>query len=266
MKLRVIIDGPRDPRINMSIDEAILRLRPSTGVDTLRLYTWKPTGVTIGRSQRIEKAINLGYIREKGYIAVRRPTGGRALLHAEEGEVTYSLVLSSSSPLYKLDVAESAARIARGIVEALRLLGLEAGIGGYKGLGGEELCYLREGASDVTVRGFKVSGSAQVRLSHGLLQHGTLLLDFDPEEWTRVIPTSIDPGQLAGRVAGLRQLGLDPSLGRVLEVLVQGFSRALGAEHYMGGLTAPEVEEANRLYREKYSTRQWNMQGYAGTG
>ena len=262
MKLRVILDGARDPRVNMAIDEAILRMRPGTGVDTLRIYTWLPTGVSIGRSQDPHKAVNIREAERRGYPLVRRPTGGRALLHSSTGEVTYSIVLSSNTPLYKLDVATSAAKIAEGVAEAARLLGLDARVGGYRGLGGEELCYLTEGASDVTVEGKKISGSAQVRTGEALLQHGTLLLDFDPREWVAVINTSMPPEELASRVAGLRQLGLNPGLREVYEAIVEGFKRILRVDVYTGGLTLAEVEEVHKLYTSKYNVREWMLHGY----
>ncbi|MCE4601951.1 MAG: lipoate--protein ligase family protein [Desulfurococcales archaeon] len=262
MKLRVILDGARDPRINMAIDEAILKMREATGVDTLRIYTWLPTGITIGRSQDALKAVNMVEARRRGYPVVRRPTGGRALLHSATGEVTYSIVLSSASPLYNIDVATSAARIAGGVAEAVKILGLDAKVGGYRGLSKAELCYLTEGSSDVTVEGVKISGSAQVRTRNALLQHGTLLLDFNPEEWATVIKTTMAPGELASRVAGLRQLGLDPRIGEVYKALVEGFRKVLGAMVYTGGLTLGEVQEAYKLYKHKYMSKEWLLQGH----
>jgi len=263
--LRVIIDGARDPRVNMAIDEAILLLRDRVGYDTLRIYMWRPTGVSIGRGQVLDRAVNLDYVKRAGYIIVRRPTGGRALLHVDGGEVTYSIVLSRDNPLYNLSVDESARRIAGGVARALRLLGLDAGVGGFRGYNGEELCYLREGSSDVTVGGVKVSGSAQVRVGGGLLQHGTLLLDFDAGEWVRVIRTTVDRGVLERSVGGLRRLGFNPGLGEVFEALVMGFVEELGYTGYtISGLTPLEVEAAERLYRAKYSSGLWNIHGYTG--
>ncbi len=258
MELRVIVDGPRDPRVNMAIDEAILLARSMTGVDTLRIYMWRPTGVSLGRAQPAD-AVNLDYIEMSGYILVRRPTGGRALLHVEGGEITYSLVASSSTDLYKMNVADSARTIAEGVAEALRLIGLDAHVGGYKGLGEEDLCYLREGASDVTVGGLKVSGSAQVRTSDALLQHGTLLLDFNPSEWVKTIRTSISPDELASRVTSLRGLGIQRELTDLVEAIIQGFTRALGYEAQPGSLTPKELGIAEALYRLKYSNPQWNI-------
>lgn len=261
----MIIDGPRDPQLNMAIDEAIARLRAEVGVDTLRIYMWLPTGVSLGRGQDPRLAVNLAEIGRRGYRLVRRPTGGAALLHREGGEITYSVVLSSSHPLYALDVASSAARIAEGLAEALRRLGLDARVGGFRGPGGPgHLCYLREGSSDVVVSGRKVSGSAQRRAWGSLLQHGTLLLEFDPEEWLSVINAGRSGmEELRGYVAGLAEImGEKPPIGRLVELIVEGMASALGyREWYRGSLTPGEVELSWRLYRVKYSRAEWNLMG-----
>jgi len=73
--LRVIIDGARDPRMNMALDEALARARERKSFDTLRIYMWLPSGVSIGRRQRVEDTVYLDEIRRRGYVLVRRPTG-----------------------------------------------------------------------------------------------------------------------------------------------------------------------------------------------
>ncbi|MCE4612292.1 MAG: lipoate--protein ligase family protein [Desulfurococcales archaeon] len=257
--LRVVIDGPRDPRVNMAIDEAVLRLRKRVGYDTLRIYTWKPTGVSLGRRQDARAAVDLAEAERRGFIVVRRPTGGGALLHADGGEVTYSIVVSDSHPLYSMSIDESASAIARGVVEALRILGVEAGIGGYRGVGEAALCYLRTGSSDVTINGRKVSGSAQLRSHGALLQHGTLLLEFEPSVWSSVI--RVDDEGVLGSITSLAGEGLRLPLSRVIRAMVNGFSTALEAEVIYSTLSPEEVEEAIRLYESKYSTREWNLEG-----
>ncbi|MEB3774244.1 MAG: lipoate--protein ligase family protein [Desulfurococcales archaeon] len=262
MRLRVIIDGARDPRMNMAIDEALLASRRGSGVDTLRIYTWRPTGVSLGRGQDTRSSVNMEEVDRLGLVLVRRPTGGRTLIHVDGGEVTYSIILSSQNPVYRASIPESAAMIARGLVRALGIMGIKARVGGFRGSKEEELCYLREGASDVLVEGRKVSGSAQVRMGDALLQHGTLLLDFDPAIWTRVIKTRTSPRELGARVTGLRNLGYSVDLREVLEAMVEGFSRELGyGEVIYGGLTPVEASLAEELYKNKYSTRSWNIEG-----
>jgi len=261
MKLLVVYDGPREPALNMALDEALLRLAGRLASPLLRLYTWRPSGVSLGRREPAAD-VDFAAAGELGFQVVRRPTGGKALLHSEGGEVTYALILPPGHPLTGLDVAESAARIASGVAEALKLLGYPARVGGFPGVPGEGgLCYAASAPSDVVVAGRKVSGSAQRRLPSGaLLQHGTLLLSVDRGAWERVIPfkprPGVDPWSL---IAGLRELGggRAPSLSEVYRALAEGFSRALGAEPVEAGLPAEAVDLAGELLYGKHLRREW---------
>jgi lipoate-protein ligase A len=254
LRLRLIIDGPRDPRVNMAIDEAILRAGP----DTLRIYTWQPSGLSLGR-RTPSASVNAALARELGVIVVRRPTGGAALYHDSDGEVTYSIV-TSDERLLSMSIPESAATIAEGVAEAARILGAPASVGGFQGPGGETLCYLNPGSSDVVVEGRKISGSAQLRLGGRILQHGTLLLRFKPHVWSALIPTRTPREELSRYVSGIIDiLGRAVSFSEAIEALVEGFRRALGADMYPGTLTPREVDLAYRLLYEKYFEEKWNL-------
>ncbi len=258
MSLRVIVDGPRDPQFNMAVDEAIARLRYSTGYDTLRLYMWLPSGVTIGRRQDVRSSVYIEEVEKLGFKLVRRPTGGAALLHPQDDEITYSVVLSDNHPFYTLDVASSATRIAEGIVIAIRKLGLEASIRGLGEPWSKNFCYINPGSSDVMINGRKVSGSAQRRDWGVILQHGTLLLRYNHNLFMRVLRVEED---VKGRIVGVLEL-LEVTVDRVLEALIEGFSKALGYEEiFRDSLTAKEVKLALELYKEKYSKPEWNLEG-----
>ena len=252
-RLRLLIEGPRSPRANMAIDEAILLAGP----DTLRIYTWSPPGLSLGRSTPLS-GINFEEAVEMGIEVVRRPTGGAALYHDSRWEVTYSLVISDPEIL-RLDIESSAALIARGVAEAARMLGAEdVRIGGFKGPGGEILCYLNPGSSDVIVRGRKISGSAQLRRHGRILQQGTLLIHFEAEIWSKLIPTRTPREHLDRYVAGLSDItGREVELEEALNAMVDGFRRALGLELEPGSLSAKEAALASRLAVEKYSSREW---------
>lgn len=258
MMLRVIVDGPRDPQLNMAIDEAIARLRPTMDSDTLRLYMWLPSGVSIGRRQDARSSTRIDEIEKLGFKLVRRPTGGAALLHPQDDEVTYSVVLSSNHPLYKLDVATSAARIAEGVAIAIMRLGFEAGVRGLGEPWSRSFCYVNPGSSDVIVGGRKISGSAQRRDWGALLQHGTLLLRYDHDLFARVLRIEED---VKGKIAGLREL-IDVPISKVVEVLIDGFVEALGYnDFYRDSLSSEELKLALDLYRVKYSRPEWNLDG-----
>lgn len=251
---RLIIDGPRDPFYNMAIDEAIARHRASLGIDTVRLYAWSKTAVSLGRKQDVAKAVRLEEAKRLGVEIVRRPTGGAAVLHVSGGEITYSVVLSRDHELYRLDVAESAAQIAEGVAEALRSLGIGARTRAMGEARESEFCYLSPAASDVIVAGVKVSGSAQRREWGALLQHGTLVLRYDR------LASSVIVGGENEAVRGIWELGHEVPLHKVYRALAEGFSRVLGPLS-LSSLTPEELEIAEELYKNKYSREEWNVRG-----
>lgn len=261
--LRIIIDGARDPWFNMAIDEAIMHHRPKQSFDTLRIYMWLPSGVSIGRKQDAHTTVDINEINKLGFKLVRRITGGGALLHEEASEITYSVVLSSNHKIYQFDIVQSSALIANGIARGLAKLGIETEIGGFKGLTNQNLCYLRSGASDITINGKKISGSAQRRESYALLQHGTLLLDFHPETWFRVIKTSeINMEYLTNKVTCLKNILGAINIKDIIEVITQGFIEALNPKSvFMSSITSDELKTAIELYYNKYSTPEWNIDG-----
>ncbi|MCS7106524.1 MAG: lipoate--protein ligase family protein [Acidilobaceae archaeon] len=256
MSLRVIFDGPRDPWLNMALDEALAR----HASDVLRIYMWSPGAVSIGRRQS-PSSVRREELERLGLKLVRRPTGGAAIFHAEGGELTYSVVLGKGHPFYALDVASSAAKIAEGIVLAIKELGGEAQLRGYSSQGESEYCYLNPAASDVLVRGKKVSGSAQRREWGVLLQHGTLLLSSDAGLAARLIEGAADV------TAGLFELMGEIPVSRAMRALAEGFTRALGYRDFQPSSFLPEeLETALRLYHLKYSRPSWNLEGRLEAG
>ncbi|HIQ13549.1 MAG TPA: lipoate--protein ligase family protein [Thermoprotei archaeon] len=249
--LRIILDIYRDPLVNMAVDEAIFRYRGNVDYDTIRIYMWRPSGVSIGKSQDIHETLYLDCIERYGYIPVIRPTGGGALLHMEGGEVTYSVVLGRENPIYNFDIQRSSIEIAKGVYNALYRLGVEAGLSGEYRSSGEPLCYFRRGSSDILIGGRKISGSAQLRDGDALLQHGTLLLKVDPYIWSCVI-RDVDPSRFRDKVVSLSDLDIDLPLSKVYMELVNGFIEVFGDEYFYGSLSSEEVELVSKLLETKY--------------
>ncbi len=248
---RVILDYYRDPIVNMAVDEAIHRYRSEVDFDTLRIYMWRPSGVSIGRSQDVYETLNLECLWRYGYIPVVRPTGGGALLHMEGGEVTYSVVIGGDNPVFNLDVQSSSIEIAKGVYNALSRLGIEAGVSGEYLSRGEPLCYFRRGSSDILVGGRKISGSAQMRDGDALLQHGTLLIRLVPDIWSCVIK-DVDVDSLKEKVISLADLNIHPPVSKIYNALVDGFLEVFEEDYFYGSLLPEEVEIADELVREKY--------------
>ncbi len=240
---------------NMAVDEAILTARIGDRVpNTLRLYRWRPSAVSIGYFQDAEKEANLNACRNNGVDVVRRPTGGGAVYHDFEGEITYSIVVNAG------DLGFSGAvtgyqKLCGGIIYALDRLGVRAEFSS----GNPREC------PNILASGRKISGNAQLRRRGVILQHGTVLVDLNLEEmftflrvpWAKSV---MDVVKVAERkLTSLRQaLNSEISFEAVSEALIQGFGRALQAQFIQGELTPFEVKTAEKLYG-KYRSDQWNL-------
>ncbi len=151
---------------NMAIDEAILQARIAYKVpNTLRFYRWQPSAVSIGRNQNLASEVYLETAKQLGVDVVRRASGGGAVYHDFEGEVTYSVV-AKVGDLGSADVTTVYTKIYSAVTDALRLLGVPADYGS----GDAKNC------PNLTVKGKKISGSSQTISRGVVLQHGTVLV------------------------------------------------------------------------------------------
>jgi lipoyl(octanoyl) transferase len=173
--LHVILDGPHPGAVNMARDERLLdRWRPGRP-PVLRLYRWQPHAVSHGFHQRLED-FDHEAIDRLGFDLAKRPTGGRAILHAEE--LTYSVVGASPSELFGDTLHTCYMRINEALVAFLRELGCEVEISGGEDRGEmkQALCFKSAGQHEIRVRGRKLVGSAQRRTEGRFLQHGSILV------------------------------------------------------------------------------------------
>jgi lipoate-protein ligase A len=233
----------------MGIDEALIgSVSRGESPPTLRLYAWWPECVTIGYFQSLEDEVDLAACRAAGVDAVRRLTGGGAVLH--DAEITYSIVLPIGHPLAPEDILESYRRICSGIVRGLGLLGVEASF---------------EPINDIAAGGRKLSGNAQTRRSGCLLQHGTVLLGLDPELMFKLLKVPAEKlrgrpiENVRARVTSLRELlGREVSYSEAAQGLRAGFAEAWDAELEEAALSNAEAAEARALAAERFSSPEWN--------
>jgi len=246
-KWRLIERIEENGGMQMAIDEAILISKSQGTVpDTLRFYTWKPPAVSIGFFQGIHEEIDMEKAKKNGVDVVRRITGGGAVLH--ENELTYSLVVSEG--VVSNDISESYREICGGLVEGLKLLGVKAEF---------------RPINDIVVNERKISGSAQTRRNGVVLQHGTLLLDVNPERMFSILKVPEEKMRdkivkdVRKRVTSLREERGDVSLEKVESSLRKGFEKVFGVRLVKEELTEEEVTLAGKLFKEKYSTERWNL-------
>ena len=255
---RFLNSGPADGATNMAVDEAILEgVRDGTSPPTLRVYAWEPPTVSIGHSQKASVELDLDECGRRGFGVVRRPTGGRAVLHA--GELTYSVVGRSGVPPLGGSIAESYRAIAGGLLLGLAELGVRAELAPVSAESrsrGEVAppCFVSAGRFEVVVAGRKLIGSAQRRIGAAVLQHGSLLTDDTHLELAAVLRVRSEPERALIRRTLSRKA---TDLSELLEVPVEfeelaravrtGFESAWRIELSDGTLTERESQTVERL-------------------
>ncbi len=266
---RLIISPPAGGAWNMAVDEAILEAAGRGEVPpTLRLYAWEPPCLSLGYAQPCKDA-DMSALKARGWEVVRRPTGGRAILHTDE--LTYAVCGPHEDPLLRGGVLESYRRISRALLNALRHLGAPAealpeppavssGSGGPQG----PVCFEVPSNYEITVQGKKLIGSAQARKRVGVLQHGSLPLGGDLERITEVLSF---PNEAARQEAARRLLRRATTLEAVLghripweqaaQAFAFAFAEALRTPLQKAELSPAERARAETLMREKYTNPNW---------
>jgi lipoate-protein ligase A len=243
--------------MNMAIDEAILSARIADKVpNTLRFYRWQPSAISVGRNQNPENEIYLKTAKKLGVDVIRRISGGGTVYHDFEGEVTYS-VIAKTSDLGTADVTSVYTKIYGAIRDALRLLGTTADFSG----GDAKNC------PNLTIDGKKISGSSQTITRGVVLQHGTVLRSVDlPKMFELLQLKGVSCSQAAEigkrKITSLHdELGHNISPDTVANALAQGFRAMLKIQLEPSELTVDEKEMADKLYKEKYTTKEWVFSG-----
>ncbi len=232
VRWRFVDSGACPGAENMGLDEALLESHMHQhSPPVLRVYTWRPPAVSVGRFQSIESSLDLDACRTLGVDVVRRPTGGRAILHTEE-EVTFSIIVSGQQ-LGTSGVMDSYRALAGGIIGALGILGLGAKLVERSSacperrVGSDPACFAAKARCDVVVGSVKVVGSAQVQREGFILQQNSLPLRIALGNWGRVFRR---PGE-APAAAGLWEVGdTRPTYTEVTAALRTAFEERLGAQ------------------------------------
>ncbi|MFB3816787.1 MAG: biotin/lipoate A/B protein ligase family protein [Candidatus Methylomirabilales bacterium] len=257
--LRLLRHPPADGPWNMAVDEAIAAsVGEGSSPPTLRLYGWQPPTVSLGYLQ--PAAALVPACRTLRIPLVRRPTGGRAVLHDQER--TYSLALPWAPPWSLRSVPERFRLLAGGLIGGLARLGVEAVLADGRepaaGARAEAACFRVRRQPAVLCRGRKLAGAAERRFPTALLQHGSLLLRFDAALHGAVFPAWPSPERQVVWLEAV--LGRLPDLERLDAALAAGWETALGLACRPGHLTPAEAEAARRLAAERYGASAWTLQ------
>ncbi len=259
---RFLDTGASSAALNMAIDEAILtfHLRGQTP-PTLRAFAWKRPAISLGRFQDVEREILIEECAARGIDLVRRPTGGRAVLHVDE--FTYSMTIST---LYGVPTGVVAAYswLAQGIIAALEEFGIRSEVSTNRVSKQQTAaCFAFSTQADLTSNGRKLVGSAQVWKEETVLQQGTVpleergpllfaLLNYPKEEVRQEALASYQEA-----TASVRAFAPGATWEAVRDAFARGFSAALGVPFEPMPLTDDERSLAEELAATKYALLDW---------
>jgi len=271
---RYLITPPARGEWNMAIDEAILQSLGDEGmVPTLRLYAWHKPCLSIGYAQSASD-VDPSRLAQLGWGIVRRPTGGRAILHTDE--LTYSVIGPQEEPRLTGGVLESYQVLSSALLEALHILSIpaEPNIPAFNHLQDLDadspaekgpVCFEVPSSYEIVANGKKILGSAQARRREGVLQHGSLPLFGDLTRIVQVLSFSDETQRVAAAARILERattmemiIQKRPDWQTVSQAFVQAFQRILNLDLQPGELTRKELIRAEQLIIEKYSNPEWN--------
>ena len=271
---RLVITSAKNGAWNMALDEALLEVvRQEHSPPILRLYAWQPPCLSLGYAQHVSE-VNLMMLEQNGWDLVRRPTGGRAILHTDE--LTYAVIGTNQDPRLAGGVLESYRNISLALLHFLKLLDIPAVAlpkssknmtqtdKRKSGSNQNPVCFEVPSNYEITVNGKKLIGSAQARRKNGVLQHGSIPLYGD---LTRIIQTLNFPDQRAQIAATQRLLNHATTIEEVLgytisweqasQAFISAFEKVLNLEFDLSKINAIELDNARFLLKEKYSNPKW---------
>lgn len=252
----------------MALDEALLIAAARGGPPTLRLYGWSGPCVSMGRFQDLSEGLDAALCAARGVDLVRRPTGGRAILHLP-GEVTYSVAAPAEEPHLAGGIMDSYRSINQALVAGLALLGIRAAMRErpplWPDVGVGIGCFEEAYRHEVYWAGRKLVASAQRRQAGGLLQQGSIpgretgaelasLLRLDP---ARRVTLARDLQERTGTLR--RALDRDPDFAEVAAALAEGFRRTWRITLVQAEPTLEERAHAASLERDRYGQEAWTL-------
>ncbi len=267
---RLINSNLADGATNMAVDEAILHAHAQGSVPpTIRFYGWSKPTLSIGYFQKILSEIDIAVCSARGIDIVRRLTGGRAVLHDQE--LTYSIIVNEDHPLIPKTVTASYRFLSEGLLQALHSLGIPARMNVPRAAYGQvrlshssAACFDAVSHYEITADGRKIIGSAQLRKDGILLQHGSILLNFSPEDLIAVmrpmpgISKSSLTEMMKAKVTSITdQVGRPVCWQEAYTIFVEKLGPALGIDLQTGELSSQEREQSDLLMYTKYSTEEW---------
>ena len=260
---------------NMAIDEAIfISCQGEKSPPTIRIYGWTPPAVSLGYFQKGENAVDLEACKRRGVDVVRRLSGGRSVLHHRE--LTYSIICRETTPPLGSSVLETYKTISGCLIITLRGLGLDvqwvASREKHTAAQKKEKtvsCFSSPSWYEITVEGKKICGSAQKRGDGVLLQHGSLLIEYDPELLAEVLHSRKSDEEFLSEIrtsttAINRHLTNKIDFTQLKKLVLKSFEDQLHITLTPSELSEYESQLKDHLLKEKYATDEWNLHRQKG--
>lgn len=200
---------------NMQIDSDLLdyAIENNLNYPIFRLYGWSPACISLGRNQD-DSFIDKQFLKDTGIDLVRRLTGGRALLH--DNEITYSFICPVNYLKHGENVTKSYIEISRILIDKFKKIGIELDFGGNKKLSTKfDYCMLISTGADLCYEGKKLIGSAQCRKNGYILQHGSILYDYDRNLLEKIFHENVDTNS----ITSIREINPALSKKEIIELL-----------------------------------------------
>ena len=243
---RLVHAGPQSPALHMALDEVLTdEVAAGRRPPTLRVWEWASPAVVIGRFQSLRNEVDADGAARHGIEVVRRITGGGAMFIEPGNTITYSLS-APDSLVAGMSFEQSYAFMDAWVLEALRTLGIEAW---YQPL------------NDITSKGGKIAGAAQMRRGRAVLHHVTMAYDIDADKMLQVL--RIGREKLSDKATQSANKRVDPLRSQTglprAEVIARMIETFRDTHGLLDDAVRPdELARAEVLAREKFASPAWN--------
>ncbi len=271
MKWRFLNSGKLNSAQNMAVDEAIFKcVQDGRSLPTIRFYDWEPSTVSCGYNQEVAKEVDFVALKKHGFGFVRRPTGGRVVLH--DNEVTYA-VISPAVERLTGNVTEAYSEISKALAKGLEFMGINVDFEKGNLSSGHQRqaanpCFTSSSRYELNYHRKKIVGSAQVRKNNCLLQHGSILLNYNQSKLALILP-GLSKDQKERMATYLNRktvaindiLNVPKSYDKATQFLMDGFKEKWIKDEFVIHKTLEpyELEIAEKLRLTKYLTDEWNQ-------
>lgn len=271
MKWRILITGKESPYMNMAIDETLYHyVAEGKSLPTIRFYDWEPSSFSFGYNQKLTDELDLEKVRESPFGFVRRPTGGRMVLH--DDEVTYA-VIAPVNLEWSSSLNSAYYNIAQALQKGFTFLDIELELS--KDLLSrthqketKNPCFSSSSQHELNYKRKKIVGSAQVRNGQAFLQHGSILKSNNQQVIADFLPGLNDEERLRIKTyLDKRTLTIDRikkeavPKSKIIEAMIKGFQKHFKQDNFEieTGLNDFESRDAKKLAETKYRHDWWNF-------